>query len=150
MSERLANTTRDLGRELADVPIPASIRAAVMHRFDRTRRRRLATRSVLIGTAVAAAAVAGVAIRENAHRTTPAVSETQPFIAIPYTLPLDPDEPARIVRMSLPVPALTAAGFSIAVPDTGAQAEADVLVGEDGRPRAIRILSISNSDRSYR
>jgi len=30
------------------------------------------------------------------------------------------------------------------VADTSAQAEADVVIGQDGRPRAVRLVSISS------
>jgi hypothetical protein len=73
-----------------------------------------------------------------------------PFVAIPYTIPLDPHEQAAVVRMEMPVAALTAVGLSVPTPDSSASAMADVIVGRDGRMRAIRLLSISNpnSERS--
>ncbi|HKD08364.1 MAG TPA: hypothetical protein VKB79_20855 [Bryobacteraceae bacterium] len=67
----------------------------------------------------------------------------EPFVQIPYTQPLAPWERGEIVRMELPVAALIAQGFSIATSDAGAAARADVLVGEDGRARAVRLISIS-------
>jgi hypothetical protein len=70
--------------------------------------------------------------------------DAAPFVAIPYTLPLDPREPAAIVRMEMPVTALAAVGLAVAVPDPAARAQADVLVGEDGRIRAIRLVSLSD------
>jgi len=69
--------------------------------------------------------------------------DSRPFVAIPYTVPLAPYERAEVVRMDLPVSAVIAAGLPLEVSDSGAQARADVLVGEDGRARAIRLLSIS-------
>jgi hypothetical protein len=87
----------------------------------------------------------------NQPSPTPAgTPEPQPFLAIPYTVPLDPGERATLMRMQMPVTALTAVGLTVATPDPGASAQADVIVGEDGRIRAIRLLSISDSisDRS--
>jgi hypothetical protein len=86
--------------------------------------------------------------RSAGHRTpsTPpaANGETdQAFFQIPYTLPLAPDERTEIVRMDMPVAAMIAAGLPLDVADSGAHAQADVLVGEDGRARAIRLVSIS-------
>jgi hypothetical protein len=68
----------------------------------------------------------------------------EPFVAIPYTLPLAAGERAWVVRMQLPEAALISTGFPLAgrVADTG-PVEADVVVGEDGRARAIRVVSIS-------
>jgi hypothetical protein len=76
-------------------------------------------------------------------------AENEPFIAIPYTVPLGADEQATVVRMSLPVPALAAAGLPIVAPEPDALAQADVLVGQDGRARAVRVLSISTNDRRF-
>jgi len=66
-----------------------------------------------------------------------------PFVPIPYTEPLGPWERAEVMRMEMPVSALVAAGFPVATMDPWAQASADVLVGEDGRARAVRLISIS-------
>jgi hypothetical protein len=73
----------------------------------------------------------------------PAPAMEEPFVQIPYTQPLAPWERGEIMRMELPVAALIAQGFSIATSDAGAAARADVLVGEDGRARAVRLISIS-------
>jgi hypothetical protein len=70
----------------------------------------------------------------------------QPFLAIPYTAPLASYERTSLVRMDLPVSALVAAGLPVRISDPAAQASADVLVGEDGRARAVRVISISTSD----
>ncbi len=74
----------------------------------------------------------------------PAV-DSAPFVAIPYTLPLDPLERVTIMRMELPVAALMAVGLAASIPDPGASAQADVVVGEDGRIRAIRLVSFNSS-----
>jgi hypothetical protein len=54
--------------------------------------------------------------------------------------------------MDVPVAALIAAGLPMKVHDMGANASADVLVGEDGRARAVRLISVSDSgfNRSFR
>jgi hypothetical protein len=77
-------------------------------------------------------------------------ADAAPFTAIPYTVPLDPRERAIVMRMELPVTALAAVGLAVAAPDPRAQAQTDVIVGEDGRIRAILLLSVStsNTDRS--
>ncbi len=76
----------------------------------------------------------------------PAAEPEQPFIAIPYTLPLEPYERADVVRMELPVAALIAAGVPTDMMDPGARAQTEVLVGQDGLARAIRLISISTSN----
>jgi hypothetical protein len=70
----------------------------------------------------------------------------RPFYPIPYTAPLAPGEWTRVVRMKIPVGALIAMGFQVMLSDPAATVEADVLVSQDGRARAIRPLSISNSN----
>jgi hypothetical protein len=62
------------------------------------------------------------------------------FVAIPYTVPLAPYERAEILRTELPVTALIAAGFDVRATDTAATLNAEVLVGQDGRAHAIRLL----------
>ncbi len=69
----------------------------------------------------------------------------QPFVEVPLTLPFAPGERADVVRTDVPVSALIAAGFKMQYSDPGASALADVVVGSDGRARAVRILSISDS-----
>jgi hypothetical protein len=80
------------------------------------------------------------------HSPKPAVSpqptpEADPFIAIPYTVPLAPEERATVVRMTLSAAAMAAVGFPF---QPGVPQQADVLISEDGRARAIRI--VANSD----
>jgi len=62
------------------------------------------------------------------------------FVGIPYLPPLDPRENAAIVRMDIQVATLIAAGYRVAA-EPGAIVPADVLVGEDGRAHAVRLLS---------
>ena len=71
----------------------------------------------------------------------PVNQESQPFLPIPYTVPLAPEERATVVNMQVPVAALIAAGFEVATADPGAVVDADVLVSQDGRARAIRFNS---------
>ncbi|MCU1329575.1 MAG: hypothetical protein JWN34_4945 [Bryobacterales bacterium] len=86
------------------------------------------------------------------HVPAPAATQEPTFVSIPFTTPLAPNERADVVRMDVPVAALIAAGLPLRVQDMGASASADVLVGEDGRARAVRLLSIADtsSDRRFR
>jgi hypothetical protein len=94
--------------------------------------------------------------RHSRQRAAPALTAhteaEQPFVAIPYTEPLAPYERTEIVRMDLPVSALIAAGFPLEAAEPGASARADLVVSEDGRARAVRLISISDSslNRSYK
>lgn len=74
------------------------------------------------------------------------------FVAIPWTTPIMPDERTDIVRMDVPVASLIAAGFPMRVQDMSANASADFLVGEDGRARAVRLISVADTslNRSFK
>ena len=154
--ERQAALSRALGAMAADVVIPQAgiLQPRLMAEFDAalaaSYRRKLWRWVPMAAAIVMAAALSGPwAIRSRvakpAPRTEPAAQE-RPFVAIPYTLPLEAGERAEVVRMDLPVAAIIAAGLPLKVADAGAHAQADVLVGEDGRARAIRLISISNSE----
>jgi hypothetical protein len=80
------------------------------------------------------------------RRAAQPAGDAGPFVAIPYTVPLDPRERAVVMRMEMPVTALAAVGLAVTAPDPRASAQTDVIVGEDGRIRAIRLLSISDSN----
>jgi hypothetical protein len=82
------------------------------------------------------ALVRELAREENARQE----SAEEPFFAIPYTVPLAPEERAAIVRITLSPSAMAAVGFQLPAIDAGRDAQADVLVGEDGRAHAIRIV----------
>jgi hypothetical protein len=110
---------------------------------------------MIAATAVAASIAVVLFVSARDHRPDlkppaplPAVSEDvrdseQPFVPIPYVVPLGAYERAEVVRMEVPVAALIAAGFPMQTADPGARAEADVVVGQDGRARAVRLISIS-------
>lgn len=64
-----------------------------------------------------------------------------PFVPVPYSMPLDSYETGMVLRMNVPVAALIAAGYRIPVADPTAIVVADVLVGDDGRAHAVRLVS---------
>jgi hypothetical protein len=82
-------------------------------------------------------------------QTPPRAGAEPPFIQIPYAAPLAPYERIEVTRMDVPIAALLAAGFEVHVADSAAVVRADVLMGQDGRPHAIRLIS-SSIPRSYR
>ncbi len=88
---------------------------------------------------VAALALAVVLLREP--KTTPPPPDPpaheQAFVRIPYVVPPAPYERTAIVHMNVPVAALIAAGFRMNEP-ANATVQADVLVGQDNRPLAVR------------
>jgi hypothetical protein len=86
-------------------------------------------------------------VKQLVARVRQASDDNQPFMTIPYTVPLSPEERATVVRMEVPVAALIAAGFSVATSDPGGVVDADVLVSQDGRARAIRLASTEEEKR---
>jgi hypothetical protein len=83
-------------------------------------------------------------MRPRKHPVAPRVADAEaPFVTIPYTVPLTPEENATVVRMTLSPSALALAGFPLPAINPGRGTEADVLVGEDGRARAIRLVNSS-------
>jgi hypothetical protein len=61
------------------------------------------------------------------------------FVDVPYALPLAPGEFVRVIRTQLDPVALAGMGVDIEAAD-GAEIPADVLLGEDGLPRGVRVL----------
>jgi hypothetical protein len=78
------------------------------------------------------------------HETRSEESAEEPFVAIPYTTPLAPEERATVVRIRLSPSAIAAVGFPLKTIDPGLDTLADVLVGEDGRAHAIRMVADSS------
>jgi hypothetical protein len=141
-----------LAAETARAEAPIEIEASVLAEFDRVNRRRNSRSWMILAGAVAAAIAVALVLEYRPYQQPPArsapVSEgvqesEQPFVPIPYVTPLGPYERAEVVRMEMPVAALIAAGLQVRAADPGARAQADVVVGQDGRPRAIRLISIS-------
>jgi hypothetical protein len=103
-------------------------------------------RAVMAPVAIAATAAPSETVRRSRPRKRAAVprpsSVEEPFITVPYTVPLAPEENVTVVRMTISPSAM--AGFPLPEIDPGSGMQADVLVGEDGRARAIRIVASSS------
>jgi hypothetical protein len=73
--------------------------------------------------------------------------EVLQFVTLPTAIGLPALESGRIVRVELPTAMLPAYGLDVS-PDSGAgMVEADVLVGQDGQPRAIRFVTLDSDPR---
>ena len=66
------------------------------------------------------------------------------FVALPGAANLPQFESGTIVRVELPVASLPAYGVDISPAANDQPVEADVLVGQDGQPRAIRLVTSSS------
>jgi anti-sigma factor RsiW len=88
---------------------------------------------------IAALVLAAVLVRRPAIAPAPVEHAQTGFVRIPYVVPPLPYERTEIVQMNVPVAALISVGFRRDEP-AGASVPAEVLVGQDDRPLAIRIL----------
>lgn len=70
------------------------------------------------------------------------------FVALPSAYGLPDMESASIIRVSLPLSALPTYGLSIMPDASGDSVEADLLVAQDGQPRAIRLVNEPQNSRS--
>jgi hypothetical protein len=126
---------RKLAALAKSIQAPDEIEAAVMAEFDRAHRR--PWRALALCGALAASLLAALLlIRPSPQAAAPV--EAQSFYPIPYTQPLEPYERVLVVQEQVPVTELIAAGFHFPAADPGSSVPADVMVGQDGRPRAIR------------
>jgi hypothetical protein len=94
-----------------------------------------------LAAALAAALLLGVILVHRVAPGLPNVVMDEAFVPIPYVQPLDPYESATVMRMDVPVAALIAFGYKLDASDPNAVVKADVLVGEDGRAHAVRVIS---------
>ena len=135
---------------------PDARRAELLDEFARAHRRPVALRYAPLLAAAAALALA-VGLMRNAERVPPPAADAQGiaqatdiaelqdegFIAVPYAPPLATNETLRVEHLELYPAALASLGVdSLGVdvdPKLSAGLPADVLVGQDGLPRAVRI-----------
>ena len=140
MNEReLAEAMRKLAAENAATPVPPEIEARVMVAFEG----RVPRRGVRWWVPMAAAAMAAslaVAVWVTRHPTTAVQQAEAPFVAIPYVAGPAPYERTEVRQMDIPLAALIAAGVEVRATNVGGSVRADVLVGQDGRPLAIRLV----------
>ena len=98
--------------------------------------------------AAALFATSGAWLASRTQPALPGTSEPSGFTQIPGTAVMPPLESGSIVRVSLPVTSLPSYGIQIG-PDFGTgPVLAELLVAQDGYPRAIRIVNDSDSSRS--
>ena len=146
----LAPAMRRLAARVAEAEPPEDLEARLLAEFDAVheQRARVSRRwMVMVGGALAASVLAGSWLVRQQPTANQQSAEAAQFISIPYTQPLQPYERVSVVETYVPVTALIAAGFAVQTSDPGASVRADVMVGQDGRPRAIRPIAFNISDR---
>ena len=71
---------------------------------------------------------------------TAADDATSDFVPVPYGEGLSADDPGLVVRVSMTRSALGSLGYPVDEMNAGEVIQADLLVGEDGWPRAVRLV----------
>ena len=84
---------------------------------------------------------AATATTRRARPAPPAPVQVTGFMAIPAADGLPDFESGEIVRVGIPVSSLPAYGVEIPPDALSAAVQADFLVGQDGQPRAIRLVT---------
>jgi hypothetical protein len=150
----LHSALASLAAQTASAPAPENLEARLLSEFDaasRARPRPVHRWFLATAAALAAAMVGALLIHHPVPvpNSAEAPAADRPFVQIPYVTPRAPYERAEVMRMNVPLTALIAAGFEVHTAEVGAAVSADVLVGQDGRALAIRLVpsSISNPDR---
>jgi hypothetical protein len=85
-----------------------------------------------------------VVARDKATRS--GVIRVEGFVMLPAALGLPDFESGEIVRMELPIASLPAYGIEIEPDARATPVEADLLVGQDGQARAIRLVTASSTE----
>jgi hypothetical protein len=83
--------------------------------------------------------------RPSRQRALPAVVRPVGFVALPGAAALPDFESGEIVRMEIPLTSLPTYGIEILPDAQGSPVEADLLVGQDGQARAIRLVGPGKS-----
>jgi hypothetical protein len=147
-------------------PVPGVLMAQFAAMDFARRQKKSAARSWGLALAAAAAVVLAVfagqiaGTRSHLHGTPALVTDAGPdavefsgdaselssddFLAVPYTPPLAQGELVRVVHADLAPEALASLGVDVDPAGSG-EVAADLVVGEDGIPRAVRITDGSQN-----
>lgn len=96
-------------------------------------------------TVASSADVAAVSPAEPAKQAATAARSTQAslnsgFVPVPYTGGFGPGESGVIVRVQVPRSSLAELGYPVGEAQGNGVVQADLVIGEDGWPRAVRIV----------
>jgi hypothetical protein len=138
MSEdRVVQALRALSEHDASREASPEVEARLRVQFQ-SRRRRSAWRRTAVWAAAAAAMVRKTARRVRGPVTGPQEVVTDFF---PLMDPAPPFERGQLLRVELPASAMQMVGLPVREDRLADSVQADVLVGEEGLPRAIRFVS---------
>jgi hypothetical protein len=143
----LADALEELRRAEARMETPAQVEAAVLAEWDKAHAHETASRPRSFwrdAAAVAAAVTIAVGLAQLGQRlqrataVTPGQSENSRTLLL-VGEPILQGEPVRMVRMRVPASTLTGLGVRSVTGTPGEHIDVDVIVGEDGVARAIRL-----------
>jgi hypothetical protein len=134
----LAATSRNLSAS-------AHVETAVLETMSRhTAPSRRSLRWVPLAAALLLTSATGAWLAHRSQPLPPDTIEPSGFVALPGAGALPPLESGSIVRVSLPITTLPWYGIQI-VPDLGrGPVTAELLIAQDGQPRAIRLVNDSD------
>lgn len=146
LDEELQGRLKELARAIpqqASAELESRVRAQFRARRGRTAR----VLRYAVGVAASLAVAAGLYFFASQDRqpqrptgtAAPSAEETVGFVALPYAQSGVPMEQAVIVRVNLPASELTAMGVPLAM-SSPPNVRADLLVGQDGVARAVRLV----------
>jgi hypothetical protein len=162
--QELSANLRLMRMESASLRSSSAARLSLMHQFE-SRQSRVRQPWWYAGLAIAAAVLValflGPAALTRLHpaptasaavATESAELQADPdadgFIAVPYAPPLATGELVRVVHTELNPAALASLGVSVD-PSWTTQLPADLLEGEDGMPRAVRVSEVDLSEGGF-
>jgi len=138
----------DLLRALAEADAteeaPPEIELRLRREFRSRKRRRMWTR-LAWGASAAAAVLLVVVATWHYRQTAPALPQAEAVHEVvtdfyPLVNPAPPFERGRLLRVELPASAMRMVGLPVHAEHLSDPVQADVLVGEEGLPRAIRFV----------
>ena len=94
----------------------------------------------IVVTSPAASNANGAAQQAAPVETATAEDSNSDFVPVPYGESLSSDDSGLVVRVSLTRSALGSLGYPVDEVHAGDVVQADLLVGEDGLPRAVRLV----------
>jgi hypothetical protein len=143
----LAEVLAALRQAEADVDVPPRVEAALLAAWDAAHAQRTASRSrrlwreagaVAAGVTIAAGLwQLGQQLERTTRRATERAEDGRTLLLVGE--PILQGEPVRVVRMRVPASTLTSLGVRSADMDAAAHVDVDVIVGEDGVARAVRL-----------
>lgn len=141
---RLESALAVLAEESAPPDLDARLLAELNRAVAKRRRRLLVPALCALAATVT---IAAVMLQRPPLPPSRVDTTDAPFVQVPYVIPAAPYERTQVLRMNMSAAGLVSAGFRVVVPDYAATVPVDVLVGQDGRTLAIRLLPGGDSIR---